>query len=67
MDGLARSREASGLAGPSGTVKRSTARRARVADGSVQGELSMTDVLLRGLGWLLLIALVALALSVRAA
>ena len=41
--------------------------RSRVADGPVQGELPMTDVLLRGLGLLLVIALVALALSVRAA
>jgi hypothetical protein len=48
-------------------VKRSTARRARGADGSAMGSWPMTDALLRGLGLLLVAALVFLALSVRAA
>jgi hypothetical protein len=48
-------------------VKRSTAERARVADGSPHGEWPMTDVLLRSLGLLVVLALVLLALSVRAA
>jgi hypothetical protein len=48
-------------------VKRSTAQRAEVADGSAMESWPMTDALLRGIGVLLLVALVVLALSVRAA